>query len=254
MKITAKMFRSLATGIFFLVFAGFLIWFTTQPSVWKDFNVQFTEQPYSRTITVNGEGEVTSKPDMAVVNLSVVVQGRTVDDVTANGNERMSRVISALKGLGVSEDDIKTTDYRLNPEYVYPENGKATIVGYRLDQNVRVKVRDLTQVEEVLDQGVKEGANQVGQISFEIDDDSEQRDQAREEAFADAREKAEKMAAAAGVRLGRVVTFSESGGFYPQPMMYRAEAAADQAVSAPSIEPGSQETAINVSVTYEIES
>lgn len=257
MHMNAKTFSSAAKGIFFLVFAFFLVWFTTQPSVWKDFNLQVTEQPYARSITVTGEGELTMKPDIAVVNLSVVEQGKTVGDVTQKGNEKMSQVVSFLKGLGISDDDLKTTNYWLNPDYRYPQDGgKPQIVGYTLNQNVRVKVRDLTQVEEVIDGAVQVGVNQTGQLSFEIDDDSGARAMAREEAFKDARQKAEVMTSAAGVRLGRVVTFSENGGYYDPPVQYGRGGdlmMAESTSVAPAIEPGSEDVMVNVSVTYEIE-
>lgn len=257
MKFTQREFSSIAKGAFFIIFSLFLVWFILQPSWFKNVKAEITNQPYARTITVSGEGEVTSKPDVAVVNLSVVAQGKTVKTVTEDGNKRMGQITNAVKNLGVSEDDMKTTSYNLNPEYVYPENRKAVIAGYRLSQNLRVKVRDLAKVEEVLDDAVLQGANQVGQISFEIDDDSVQRDEARNEAFADAREKAEKMTRAAGVGLGRVVTFNEDRGYDPQPYYARAEMAVsyDMAEEAPmpAIEPGSQETKVIVSVTYEIE-
>lgn len=257
MNETAKNFSSVATGIFFLVFAGFLIWFATQPSMFKDFDLEVTQQPHARIITVSGEGELTVKPDIAVVNLSVVEQGKTVGDVTKKGNEKMNSVVSFLKGLGIAEEDLKTTNYWLNPDYRYPKDGgKPQIVGYTLNQNVRVKVRDLTKVEAVIDGAVKAGINQTGQLAFEIDDDSEARAEAREEAFKDAREKAEVMAAAAGVKLGRVVTFSEGGGYYEPPIAYgrTADFAVSEAASiAPSIEPGSEDVTVNVSVTYEIE-
>lgn len=257
MQTNAKTFRHVAQGIFFLVFAGFILWFATRPTLLKDFNLQVTEQPYARVITVNGEGELSMKPDMAIVNLSVVERAPTVEEVTQAGNEKMGSVVSFLKGLGIVEDDIKTTNYWLNPEYRYPEEGgEPQIIGYSLNQNVRVEVKDLSKVEDVIDGAVGAGVNQTGQLSFEIDDDSEARATAREEAFKDAREKAEAMAKAAGVRLGRVVTFNESGGFYePQPY-YARGMAMDSAVAesaAPAIEPGSQDVTVNVSVTYEIE-
>lgn len=250
-----KRFSSLAKGIFYLAGAVFLVWFLFQPSWFKNLKAEVTEQPYARTITVSGEGEVTAKPDVAVVELSVVAQGTSVKDVTQSGNERMNKVISEVKGLGVSEDDIKTVSYSLYPEYKYPENEKAFIAGYRLDQSLRVKIRDLTKVEDVVDKGVQAGANQVGQLSFEIDDDTVLRGQAREIAFQKAREKAESMVKAAGVNLGRVITFSEGGDYgYPQPVYARAEMAYDmeQSVAAP-IEAGSQDIIVTMSVTYAIE-
>lgn len=258
MQANAKTFRAIAQGIFFLVFAGFLLWFVSRPGFLKDLNLQVTEQPYARTITVQGEGELTVRPDIAIVNLSVLEQGASVADVTLAGNEKMAEVVAFLKGLGIDEEDITTTNYWLNPDYRYPERGgEPQIVGYTLNQNVRVKVRDLTEVEDVIDGAVQAGVNQTGQLSFEIDDDSEARANAREEAFADAREKAEAMVQAAGVRLGRVVTFSESGGFYdPIPYYARTGLGGDMAVAesaAPAIEPGSQDVTVSVSVTYEIE-
>ena len=254
-KSIEKRFSHAAKGLFFLAGAIFLVWMIFQPSWFKNVKAEVTSQPYARTISVSGEGEVTSKPDVAVVNLAVVSQGGSVKVVTEDGNKKMGQIVDVVKKLGVSEDDIKTTSYNLYPEYAYPENRKAVIAGYNLNQNVQVKVRDLTKVEDVLDQGVAAGSNQVGQISFEIDDDSIQRNEARDEAFADARKKAESMAGAAGVKVGRVITFSESGDF-AQPYYARAEMVSydmEGVTSAPSIEPGSQETKITVNVTYEIE-
>lgn len=250
-----KRLASAAKGFFFLAAAICFVWFMFQPSWFKNIKAEVTEQPYARTITVNGEGEVTAKPDVAVVNLSVVAQGNSVSDVTQDGNERMNKVITAVKGLGVSENDVKTVSYNLRPEYKYPENQKAFIAGYKLDQTLQVKVRDLSKVEDVVDQGVQAGSNQIGQLNFEIDDDSQLRAQAREEAFADSRMKAEAMAKAAGVSLGRVITFSEGADYnYPQPVYARADyAMAEEAAMAPSIETGSQDVKVTMSVTYEIE-
>ena len=105
MQTNAKTFRHVAQGIFFLVFAGFILWFATRPTLLKDFNLQVTEQPYARVITVNGEGELSMRPDMAIVNLSVVERGSTVEDVTLAGNEKMGAVVAFLKGLGAGVAD-----------------------------------------------------------------------------------------------------------------------------------------------------
>lgn len=242
-------------GVFLIVAAIYIIYSFTQPGWFQDLQLEVTQQPYAKTFTVTGEGEITAKPDMAVVSLSVKEKQATVKEVTQKGNEAMGKVIAAVKGVGVSEDDIKTTQYSLYPSYHYPRGAEAVLDGYELNQTIRVEVKDLAKVEDVLDKGVKAGANQVGQISFEIDDDSEQRNQAREEAFADARKKAEQMAKAAGVRVGDVITFSESGGnYYPEPMYrtYGMDMAMEETAMAPSIEPGSQDVNVTVSVTYEI--
>lgn len=253
-KLSVKDMMYFTASLLLLASFVFVIWFMFQPSWFKNVKAEVTSQPYARTITIQGEGEVTSKPDIAVVNLSVVAQGGSVKTVTESGNKQMNDVIKVVKDLGVADDDIKTTNYSLNPEYRYPENQKAQIAGYRLTQTLIVKVRDLAKVEDVVDQGVTAGANQIGQLSFEIDDDSEQKNAAREEAFADARTKAEDMAKAAGVKLGRVVTFSESGDYYaPSPVYYERSMVMAEDLAAPAIESGSQDTKVNVSVTYEIE-
>jgi uncharacterized protein len=254
-KVDQNLVTAVSKSLFFVAAAIFLIWMLFQPPWFKNVKAEVTQQPYARTISVTGEGEVISKPDTAVVNLSVVSEAATVKAVTQNGNEKMNKVVAAVKALGVSADDVKTISYNLRPQYRYPENQKAQIAGYELEQSLRIKVRDLTKVEDVVDKGVSAGANQVGQFAFEIDDDSEQKKKARVDAFSDAREKAEAMAKAAGVKIGRVVTFTESGDYMP-PMPYYPERSfmkLESDASMPAFEPGSQETKINVTVTYEIE-
>lgn len=252
----SQTFSSWARGAFFAVLTVVLVIFMFRPPL-SDLNVQTTQLPFSYTISVDGEGELDAKPDMAVVNLSVVEQGATVQEATNKGNAKMAAVTGFLKGLGISEDDLKTTNYFLGPEYRYPQDGgKPQIASYSLNQNVRVKIRDLSKVEAVIDGAVQAGVNQTGQLSFEIDDDSDQQREARAEAFADARKKAEEMATAAGVRLGRVVSFYETSGFGQPPMPYMSVERAVGTLAADvasSIETGSQEVKVTVNVTYEIE-
>lgn len=225
---------------------------------YKNIKMEVTEQPNARVVSVSAEGKITAKPDIAILNFSVVTQATTVKDVTRQGNEKMTKVIAALKALKIDAKDIRTSQYNLQPEYRYDNTGRPpTITGYRLDQQVTVKVRNLEMVETALQNGLDAGANQLGQLSFDIDDPSALKAEAREKAFDTAREKAESMAKAAGVRLGRVVTFSENEGYMPIAYAnYRMEAkdmAVAQAAPAPTIESGSQELSINVTITYEIE-
>jgi len=226
-------------------------------SAWfKNIKAEVTSQPYARTITVSAEGKITARPDIALVELAVVSEGLTVKAVTKDGNEKMAKVIDSVKKLGIEDKDITSTQYNLYPKYNYEGNRSPKIIGYTLNQEISVKVRDLEKVEDVLDTGINSGANQVGQLRFDIDDMTKIKKEAREKAFTAAKEKAEDMANAAGVKLGRVVTFYEDGGYAP-PMYanYAMEAKSmDSAVSmATSIEPGSKELNLSVSVTYEIE-
>jgi uncharacterized protein YggE len=245
-----------AGAFFLLVASAALIYHTLQPRWFTNIRAEVTSQPYARTITVNGDAKVTSKPDLAIIALSVVTQGQTVKQVTTENNQKMNKIIDEIKKVGVEAKDITTSQYNLYPEYRYPDNRSPQITGYKLDQEISVKVRVLDKVEEVLDNGIKAGANQVGQLMFDIDDASPLKKEARELAFKAAKEKAQEMASAAGVRLGRVVTFSEGNEYIPPspyPNMLMGKAEAMDVAQAPSIEPGSKELRINVSVTYEIE-
>lgn len=250
-----KLFMA-SVSIFFLVLAVCVIINQFSTPWYKNIQAQFSSQPYSRSITVTAEGKVNARPDIAIINLSVVTQGKTVKEVTQNGNNKMASVIAAVKKLGIEAKDITSTQYNLYPEYFYPENRKPELSGYNLSQDIRVKVRDLDKVEDVLDQGVTAGANQIGQLSFDIDDPARIKKAARELAFATAKEKAIEMSASAGVKLGSVVTFSE--GYLSEPPVYAnftndAMRSAETVGTGIDIEPGSADIRVSISVTYEIE-
>lgn len=251
----AKVFLTTAAGLFLLAGVSLIVWQITGPSWFKNIKMEVTSQPYARTITVDGEGKVTAKPDIALISLSVVSQGKTVKQVTLDGNQKMTAVINAVKALGVEAKDVMTSSYNLYPDYAYPENQQPQIRGYSLNQGIAIKVRKLDTVDDVLDAGIKSGANQVGQLSFDIDEDSALKKEARDMAFGKAREKAQQMASAAGVSVGRVITFSE--GYTPSspvyPMYDMATVSKAEMAPAPSIEPGSKELIVTVSVTYEIQ-
>jgi len=251
----AKKFLMVMTGLFLAVAALCMVYGVIRPGWYRNIKAEITNQPYARTITVSAEGKVNAQPDIALVNLSVVSQGKTVKAVRIDSNTKMNAVIDAVKKLGVEAKDITSTQYNLYPSYVYPDKQTPRIDGYNLTQEIQVKVRDLDKVEDILDSGIAAGANQVGQLSFDIDDPSGIKKQAREKAFATAKEKALEMTKAAGVGLGRVVTFSENeGGYYPPVYAnYKMDMAVAESAGGAAIEPGSKELNVNVSVTYEIE-
>ena len=246
-----------AGSLFLLAAAGMLAWQMTGPSWFKNIRAEITNQPYARTITVSGEGKITAKPDIANISLSVVSKGATVKQVTNDNNTKMNAVLAAVKSQGVDSKDITTSQYSLYPDYDYLYTaGSTKIKGYNLTQEITVKVRDLQKVDDILDTATKAGANQVGSLNFDIDDTGSVKKQAREVAFKKAKEKAEEMAGMAGVRLGRVVTFSEeSPSYFPNYTQFAMEARSmvSDAAPAPSIEPGQKELSMSVSVTYEIE-
>ena len=260
-----KMFVKLSAGILFLILAFYVgnqIW----GAPWyKNLKAEVTSQPYARTISVDGEGKITTKPDIARISLSVVATGKTVKLVTEDSNKKMAAVIGEMKNLGIKSEDIQTSQYNLYPEYDYSyyqvnasdsKPRQPAIIGYNLSQTLDVKVRDLTKTDDVLDKSVAVGANQVGSLVFDLDDASVVKNQAREMAFQKAKEKAQQMAKAAGVNLARVVTFSEgfTGGVTPYANFAMKSDMMSASVAAPAaIESGSKELTVSVSVTYEIE-
>lgn len=205
------------------------------------------------TITIDGEGKVTATPDVARFSLGVQTDGATVKEIQAKNTTRMNSIIDALKGLGIENKDIQTSNYSITPRYDFP-NGKQTFIGYSVAQNVTVKIRNLDTVGAVLGKVGELGANQVGGIQFMIDDPQALQGQARLKAIEDARKKAEDLARAIGLTVVKVVTFSESSRSAPIPMMYNAMAAKMEGVAAPTpdIEAGSTDVISNVSVTFEV--
>ena len=216
-----------------------------------------------RTIVVSGEGKITATPDIARISFSMTTEGKNPETIQAENTRKMNAAIAFLKEQGIAEKDIKTSNYSLYPKYdytrppviFYPDGNRQEIIGYTLTQSVMVKVRDLEKVGKIFSGITAQGINQIDSLSFDIDDPESVMNEARDEAFKKARDKAKAMARSNGVRLGRVVTFSESQSGWPIPY-YRLEAAAlpkDAGGGAPpEIEPGSQEVTVSVSVTYEI--
>jgi uncharacterized protein YggE len=223
-----------------------------------DLDVYTHEQEEERIISVQGEGKISVRPDIATFSLSVISEGKTVKDATEDNSLKMKKVIDSIKALDIKEEDIKTTNYNLNPRYNYDRN-PATIEGYRLSQDIVVKVRDLDKVEDVIAEGTNNGANRMSNLQFLVDDEEEYLKEAREEAIAEAKEKAEEIEKTVGITLGKIIGYRELGGNnnYP-PVMYERsyamESMAGNKLSGEdfSIESGSQDIISQIELVYEI--
>lgn len=198
-------------------------------------------------ITVNGLGSVTVVPDRLDAVLGVETQGATAEEAVAANAEAMTRVIDALKGAGVAEEDLQTQQVSLFPRY---SSDGQVIVGYSAVNTVTAKIRDLDAAGRVLDAAVAAGANQVYSLSLVVSEQDEAYRQALQAALADARSKAETLAEAAGVRLGAATSIVESGGAPPPPIPYAGAAEAAESVKTTPIEPGTQEIQATVTVRY----
>lgn len=205
------------------------------------------------TITINGEGKVSAQPTLAQVSLGMYSEGTNVPTVQQQNTQKVNAIIDALKGMGISSDDMQTNGYSIQPKYNY-DNGKTTIDGYSVSQSLNVKVRDLTKVGDVIAKAGELGSNQVNGVTFTIDDPSSVQQQARAKAIDDARKKADELAKTMGVTLVKVVTFSESSGGAIPPMPYARDASMLSAAApvAPDIQPGQLDVTSDVSVTFEI--
>lgn len=204
-----------------------------------------------KTITVNAEGQVTVTPDTARINISVVTDGKTADEVQQRNTETMNKVIEYVKGAGVESKDIKTTFYNLYPKYDYI-GGRQIPAGFTLTQSAEIKIRDLKKVGELITGTVAQGANQVQGVEFFVDDPDKFRMEARKEAFDKAQAKAKELSKLAGVRLGDVVTFSESSFGQPPIFYEKAYGLGIGGGGAPDTQPGSQEITVSVNVVFEI--
>ncbi len=238
------------------VFIGIAIinlFFFVMPAIQK-FGESFAP---AHTLSVTAEGKTIVSPDIAEVSFSVVSQGANPEKLSSANNDKMSAVINNIKSNGVDEKDIKTTNYDLQPNYGYDKNtGRSYIYGYTLTQTVFVKIRDLKKVAAVVAGVTPLGVNQMGSITFKVDDPDKVMAQAREDAFTKAKVKAMEMAAANGASIGRVVSISE---YQNSPMPYFEKNSAMgmggtvTMSSVPTIEPGTQELKVNVTVTYSLE-
>jgi uncharacterized protein len=203
------------------------------------------------TISVSGSGEVLGRPDTVVVDLGVSVLRPDVDSATSAAADLAQSVIDALIGAGVAEDDIQTTNYSLYPEYDY-SNNQQRIVGYRVANTVRAKVRDVESAGSAIDAAVAAGGQDavVNGVSFDIEDNQDLIGAAREAAWNDAKTKAEQLASLAGVSLGQAVTITETTTQASPPIFYTDEAAARD--SATPIQPGQQSVSVVIQVVFAI--
>lgn len=206
----------------------------------------------SDTFSVSGEGKTTVSPDIAVVDVGVQAQGTTVKQVQNDLNTRINQVSDAVKKLGIKPEDIQTTNYSIFPQYDY-QSPTQKITGYQASTNLTIKVRDIDRANEIIDAATQAGANQVGGITFDVDDKSKAENEAREKAVKDAKRKAQDAARIAGFKLGKVMNYSESFGpdGDPRPVIQKLEGApGDQTVT--QVEPGSSEIVVTVSLSYQI--
>lgn len=211
---------------------------------------------YPREITVSGEGKTFIKPDIAIVTLGITNEANKAADAVKENNTKMNEIIKAVKDLGVEEKDITTTNYNLSPKYNYTESKGSFIDGYTLSQQIQVKIRNFDKIAEVLQKATSLGANTIDQLQFTVDDLEKVKAEAMKEAVTKAKEKAQNIAKASGIDLGRLVNVYED--YYSQDYSapsYKAEGMGGGGAEtpAPDIQVGEQEIRVKMNLVYRIE-
>lgn len=203
-------------------------------------------QATEKLVTVTGEATVAVAPDTAMIRLGVSTQEKTAREASEANARQMTAVIAAIKDTGVADRDIQTSRLSLQPQYDPNKSGTARLTGFQASNQVTVRIRDIDKLPTVLDRAITAGANEMSGIEFVVSEQSKLLDQARDDAIADTRRKADLYAKAAGAKLGRVVSITEEGSA-PPPRPIQALRA-----GAVPIAPGEQTLRAIVTVSYEL--
>ncbi len=215
-------------------------------------------EPYP-TIHVAGQASVDLAPDMAVLALTVTREAETARLALDANSAAIKKVLAALRAEGIAERDLQTSNFSIQPKYVYPhakpsgERKQRRIVGYIVRNSLTVRVRDIDKVGAIVDKSVELGVNEGGNIMFTNDDPSDAISQARTKAIHEAIAKANTLASAAGVKIGKILEISEQS-FPSQPMpMARAEMAMARSSNSVPLATGENTYVINVNVSFAID-
>jgi hypothetical protein len=229
--------------------------------------------PNSALLSLTAEGRSRRTPDLAMFTAGVVTQGRTAAEALAENNRQMQSVVAALRRAGVAERDIQTASISLNPRYVHPEReammraresrepyvppaepSAPRIVGYDARNSVQVRVRRVAEMGRIIDALAAAGANEIHGPSFTMDEPRSALDEARTAAVAEARQRAELYARAAGMRVARIVSITEAGGYYPVEAITvtGSRSFASAPPPPPPVAPGELTLGVNVSVQFEL--
>ena len=249
-----KLPNSVQTAFFVVIFAFLSLYIFTKLFGPIPFSVNSVTTTKTDLFSVNAEGKASGIPDTAQVSLGVTKSASTVEDAKNQVNEVANNITSDLKGMGIEEKNIKTTDFSVNPDYDYTTPGSQKVKGYTVSQTLSVKITPLEKANKVVDAATARGANNLGGIQFMLNDDAQMKleDQAREEAISKAKTKAESIAKAAGIHLGRIVNVMESPS--NPPVMFNSLKAADasgEVRNQTELQPGQNTVTVNVSLSYE---
>ncbi|MFO7320586.1 MAG: SIMPL domain-containing protein [Chloroflexota bacterium] len=208
----------------------------------------------ANTVTVAGIGVASGAPDIAYIELGVEMVEPELADAYSQAAGAIQAVIDALVDLGIAEEDIRTSSVNIYPQEQFnPQTGEPGERTYRVSNILRITVRDVSMIESVISTAVDAGANTIYNFNFGIDNSVELEQQARLDAVANARERAEQLASAVGASVGDAIVISESYGNYQPLQPYGRGGAASMDVAAMPIAPGQLDVTVQVLVTFTLE-
>ncbi|EJF78674.1 26 kDa periplasmic immunogenic protein precursor [Candidatus Bartonella washoeensis] len=205
------------------------------------------------TITVTATGESQATPDMAIINLAVVTHDKTAQEALAANNKSMNDIVNAFKSNGIQANDLQTSSlsiYQSSPDNHHEKKNKEIL--YRVSNSLTVRIRDLANAGKIFDQAMALGVNSVNGITFTNADMKPFYQEARKKAIAEAIEKAETIAQAAHLKLGKIIEINEnSDGYHPSPrLMSRA---ANTSYADTNFSGGELNYSVSVTVVFTID-
>ena len=206
-------------------------------------------------VDISATGTVSRVPDLAIISAGVVTKSATATGAIADNAARMERVRAALRRAGIEDRDIQTSSISLQPDYRYQEGQPPVLTGYGASNNVAIKFRDIRKSGQILDALVAQGANQINGPSLTIDKPEAAYDEARGKAIAVARARADLYARTLGMRVVKLLSVSETGGFARPPMPYMRDVAmaAQEGSAKTGIDPGSQDLEVTLTMSFELQ-
>lgn len=216
------------------------------------FSVNSVQTTKTSLFSVSGVGKSTGIPDTAQLSIGVTKTASTIASAQEQTNSAANKIIDDLKKLGIAEKDIKTTNYSINPNYDYSRGGQ-NITGYTVTQSLDINITPIDVANKAIDVATADGANLVGGINFTFNDKTKKdlEDRARTEAVKMAKEKAQSLANATGIKLGKIVDIQESSDFNPRPIMMAQSFGAGKTAADTSLQPGENSITINITLSYE---
>ena len=203
-------------------------------------------------LQVSATGEARRTPDLATVGAGVVTQAATASQAMADNARAMTATLAALRRAGIADKDVQTDRLSLQPQYRFGDNRPPQLTGYQATNRVSVRLHDLARAGTTVDALVAAGANQIDGPNLELEKPEAALDEARGDALAKARARAELYARAAGMHVARIVEISEGGGEYAPPVPMMALAKREVAAAPTPIAAGESRLTATLTAVFEL--